>query len=46
MQFTGMVHHPLNSVLPTVLVPLITMIVKSLKKSRAAPTAGAAVDPR
>ena len=32
--------------LPTVLVPLITMIVKSLKKSRAAPTAGAAVDPR
>ena len=35
MQFTGMVHHPLNSVLPTVLVPLITMIVGSLKKSSA-----------
>jgi membrane protein implicated in regulation of membrane protease activity len=34
-QFTGMVHHPLNSVLPVVLVPLITMIIKSLKKSRA-----------
>ncbi len=36
-QFTGMVHHPLNSALPLVLVPLITIIVKSLKKSRAAP---------
>ena len=34
-QFTGMVQHPLNSVLPLVLVPLITIIVKSLKKSRA-----------
>ena len=34
-QFTGMVHHPLNSALPLVLVPLITIIVKSLKKSRA-----------
>ena len=33
-QFTGMVHHPLNSVLPLVLVPLITIIVKSLKKSK------------
>jgi len=34
-QFTGMVQHPLNSALPLVLVPLITIIVKSLKKSRA-----------
>ena len=34
-QFTGMVHHPLNSALPMVLVPLITMIIRSLKKSRA-----------
>jgi hypothetical protein len=34
-QFFGMVQHPLNSVLPTLLVPLITIIVKSLKKSRA-----------
>ena len=33
-QFTGMVHHPLNSVLPLVLVPLVTIIIKSLKKSR------------
>ena len=45
-QFTGMVHHPLNSVLPSVLVPLITIIIKSLRKSRAsaAPTAGAAAE--
>ena len=45
-QFTGIVHHPLNSVLPMVLVPLITIIVKSLRKSRAgtAPTAGAAAE--
>ena len=43
-QFTGMVHHPLNSVLPMLLVPLITIIVRSLKKSRttAAPAAAAA----
>jgi hypothetical protein len=34
-QFTGMVHHPLNSVLPLVLVQLITIIVKSLKRSKA-----------
>ena len=34
-QFVGMVHHPLNSALP-LLVPLITIIVRSLKRSRAA----------
>ena len=45
-QFTGMVHHPLNSVLPLVLVPLITIIIKSLKKSRApAPAATATAEP-
>lgn len=44
-QFIGMVHHPLNSVLPTVLVPLVMMIVRSLKRSRAAPTASAAAEP-
>jgi hypothetical protein len=45
-QFTGIMHHPLNSVLPMVLVPLITIIVKSMRKSRAgaAPTAGAAAE--
>jgi len=43
-QFSGMVHHPLNSALPMLLVPLITIIVKSLKKSKAtaAPSAAAA----
>src|SRR4051812_23046618 len=42
-EFSGMVHHPLNSALPLLLVPLITVIVKSLKKSRppAAPAATA-----
>jgi membrane protein implicated in regulation of membrane protease activity len=44
-QFTSMVHHPLNSALPLVLMPLITIIVKSLKKFRAAaPTASAAAE--
>jgi hypothetical protein len=41
-QFTGMVHHPMNSVLPLVLVPLITIIIKSLKKSKAVTSAAAA----
>lgn len=41
-QFSGLVHHPLNSALPLLLVPLITIIVKSLKKSKpAAPAAPA-----
>ena len=45
-QFTGMVQHPLNSVLPLVLVPLVTIILKSLKKSRAtAPAAKATAEP-
>lgn len=34
-QFVGMVQHPLNSALPMLLVPLITIIVRSLKRSRA-----------
>jgi hypothetical protein len=33
-QFSGMVHHPLNGALPLLLVPLITIIVKSLRKSK------------
>lgn len=41
-QFFGMVHHPLNSALPMLLVPLITIIVRSLKKSRAATAPAAA----
>jgi hypothetical protein len=34
--FFGMVQHPLNSALPMLLVPLITIITRSLKKSRVA----------
>jgi hypothetical protein len=33
-EFSGMVHHPLNGVLPLLIVPLITIIIKSLTKSR------------
>jgi hypothetical protein len=35
-EFSGMVHHPLNSILPSLLVPLITIIVRSLKKPKPA----------
>jgi hypothetical protein len=41
-QLTGMVHHPLNSVLPLVLVPLITVIIRSLKARATAPVSTAA----
>ena len=44
-QFVGMVHHPLNSALPLILVPLISIIVKSLKRSKAAPAAAASSEP-
>jgi putative superfamily III holin-X len=45
-QFFGMVQHPLNSALPMLLVPLITIIVKSLKKPRASsPVVAAAAEP-
>ena len=36
-QVSGMIHHPLNGVLPLLLVPLITIIIKSLKKPAAPP---------
>jgi Putative Actinobacterial Holin-X, holin superfamily III len=41
-QFTGMVHHPLNSALPLLIVPLITLILKSLKRPTAPSAASAA----
>jgi membrane protein implicated in regulation of membrane protease activity len=44
-QVAGMVHHPLNSALPLILLPLITIIVKSLKKSKTSKTAPAAATP-
>jgi 4-amino-4-deoxy-L-arabinose transferase-like glycosyltransferase len=34
-QVSGAIHHPLNGVLPLLIVPLITIIIKSLKKSAA-----------
>jgi hypothetical protein len=38
-ELTGIGHHPLNGVLPLLLGPLITIIVKSLKKPVATPAA-------
>jgi hypothetical protein len=41
-QLSGAIHHPLNGVLPLLIVPLITIIMKGLKKSAANPAAAAA----
>jgi len=41
-QVTGMIHHPLNGILPLLIVPLITIIIKSLKKPAASPGGAAA----
>jgi 4-amino-4-deoxy-L-arabinose transferase-like glycosyltransferase len=41
-EVSGMIHHPLNGVLPMLLVPLITIIVKSLKRPKASTPAEAA----
>jgi hypothetical protein len=35
-QVSGMIHHPLNGVRPLLIVPLITIIIRSLKKPAAA----------
>jgi membrane protein implicated in regulation of membrane protease activity len=43
-QVNGMIHHPLNGIMPLLLVPLITIIIKSLKKPTAAPKAAAAAE--
>ena len=40
-QVSGAIHNPLNSVLPLLIVPLITIIIKSLKKPAAKPAAAA-----
>jgi len=42
-QLAGMVQHPLNGILPSLIVPLITVIIRSLKARAAAsvPTAAA-----
>ena len=36
-QLTGVIRHPLSGILPTLLPPLITIIVNSLKKPRTEP---------
>ena len=38
-ELSGMIHHPLNGVLPLLIVPLITLIIRSLKKPAATPAA-------
>jgi hypothetical protein len=45
-ELTGMIHHPLNSVLPSLIVPLITIVIKSLRKptASAAPAAAATAE--
>ena len=42
-QLSGMIHHPLNGILPLLIVPLLTIIIKSLKKPAAASAPAAAV---
>jgi membrane protein implicated in regulation of membrane protease activity len=41
-QVSGMVQHPLNGLLPLLIVPLITIIIRSLKRPAASPAAAAA----
>jgi hypothetical protein len=41
-QLSATIHHPLNGMLPLLIVPLITIIIKSLKKSAAANAPAAA----
>jgi 4-amino-4-deoxy-L-arabinose transferase-like glycosyltransferase len=45
-ELSGMIHHPLNGVLPLVIVPLITIIVKALRQhaAKSAPAEAAASD--
>lgn len=45
---SGMIHHPLNGVLPLLIIPLITIIIRSLKKPAAAAAAAksAAAEPK
>ncbi len=47
-ELSGMIHHPLNGILPSLIVPLITIVIRSLKKSTAAarPSASTAADER
>src|SRR6266481_10040574 len=44
-QLSGAIHHPLNGVLPLLIVPLITIIIRSLKKPTATSAPAAATAP-
>lgn len=44
-QLSKLIHHPLNSVLPLLILPLITIAIRSLKKSATSPTTAAAATP-
>jgi hypothetical protein len=37
-ELSGMIHHPFNGILPLLIVPLITVIIRSIKKPVAAAT--------
>jgi len=41
-QVSGALHNPLNGILPVLIVPLISIIIKSLRKPAAKPAAAAA----
>jgi hypothetical protein len=43
-QVSGAIHNPLNGILPLLIVPLITIIIKSLKKPATKPAAPAAAE--
>ena len=43
-QVSGAFHHLLNGILPLLIVPLITIVIKSLKKPAATPAARAAAE--
>ena len=43
-QVSGMIHHPFNGILPLLIVPLITIIIKSLKKPATKPAPAAAAE--
>ena len=45
-QVSGMVHHPLNGILPLLIAPLITIVIKSLKKPATASAHPAAAEPK
>ncbi|WP_291865777.1 phage holin family protein [Bradyrhizobium sp.] len=40
-QVSGMIHHPLNGLLPLLILPLITIVMKSLKRPAASPASPA-----